>query len=87
MAGIVEKLHFQATLPGMRQGFRHTIEYTAVPAAGDTPFQFESEVAVLLPSDEVDTRSLCHGAERIALADPTAFRKGVALIASPGFSR
>src|SRR5262245_5504411 len=63
MVGIIEQLHFQATLPGVRQRLRHAIEHATITAAGDTPPQSEFEVPILLMREEVNRLRLRHGAE------------------------
>jgi hypothetical protein len=84
--GIVEQLHFQATLPGVWQRLRDAIEHTTIATAGDTPLQGELEVPVLLARDEVNGPCFHHRAEHAPLTHQTALRKDVLLIASPALA-
>ena len=83
MVGIVEQLHFQATLPGVRQHFWDAREEATMAASGDTPLQSELEVLVLLACDEVNGAASATVREHAILAYPAARRKGVTVIAAP----
>jgi hypothetical protein len=54
MDGIIEQLHFQATLPGVWPRFCDTIEDATIAAAGNAPLQGEFKMPVLLVRDEVN---------------------------------
>src|SRR5262245_7999115 len=86
MVGIVEQLHFQATLPGVWQRLRDAIEHTTIATAGDTPLQGKLEIPVLLARHEVNGLCLHHRAEHAPLTHPTAFGKAVPLIATPALA-
>jgi hypothetical protein len=76
MVGIIEQLHVQGTLPGVRQRCCDMREDATLAAAGDAPPQGEYKMPVWLACDEGNGVRLRHGAEHALLVDPAAVRKG-----------